>query len=244
MRNYSASLKATARDRLLGRFPRLMGAFLLVGLASYAANCLLDMIFPASLHSPAVQIPYFVSQLIVYLLLSVLTAGLNRLFLNLCRNRDYPLSDLLFGFSSHPDRIIVANLLILLIDAACMLPFAGCILIYARTGNKLWLIPALVTGIAGIAADIYFLLCYALVGYLYADDPEKNSLDLMKESRLLMLGRKGRLLYLYLSFIGMAALGLLSLGIGLLWVFPYLYAVLTYFYLDIVPPAAGADNGR
>ena len=244
MRDYSASLKSTARNRLLGRFPRLMCAFLLVGLVSYAANRLLNLVFPAYLNRPGVQIPYYVSQIIVFLLLSVLSAGMNRLFLNLCRNQDYPLTDLFFGFSSHPDRIIVANLLILLIAAACMLPFVGCMTAYVQTGSTFWLVPAVAAGLGGIAADIYFMLCYALIGYLYADNPEKDALSLLRESRGLMRGNKGRLLYLYLSFIGLLLLGLLSLGIGLLWICPYLYTVLAYFYLDIIHEPADTQGSQ
>ena len=53
-----------------------------------------------------------------------------------------------------------------------------------------------------------------------------------RECRLLMKGNRGRLFYLFLSFIGWSLLSLCSLGIAALWVRPYMNQTFVIFYLD------------
>ena len=55
----------------------------------------------------------------------------------------------------------------------------------------------------------------------------------MRESKRLMRGNKWRLFCLQLSFLGWLLLGCLTLGIGLLWVYPYQSAAEAAFYLEI-----------
>ena len=49
-----------------------------------------------------------------------------------------------------------------------------------------------------------------------------------------MKGNRGRLLYIAFSFIGMALLGLLSFGIGFLWIYPYISQTIAVFYRNII----------
>ena len=49
-----------------------------------------------------------------------------------------------------------------------------------------------------------------------------------------MKGNVGRLLYLQVSFIPMTLAGLLSFGIGFLFVLPYQNMTYTLFYLDLI----------
>jgi uncharacterized membrane protein len=65
------------------------------------------------------------------------------------------------------------------------------------------------------------------------DYPQKRPKELLSYSKQLMKGNRGRLLYLQLSFIGMFFLVLLSFGIAMFWVYPYLNMTLTEFYLDV-----------
>ena len=48
-----------------------------------------------------------------------------------------------------------------------------------------------------------------------------------------MSGNKGRLFYIQLSFFGLALLAVLSCGIGLLWLMPYMLTTEVFFYLDV-----------
>lgn len=55
----------------------------------------------------------------------------------------------------------------------------------------------------------------------------------ISESRNLMKGHKARLFWLDISFIGWYLLGFLTLGIGLLWINPYVQATKAAFYDDL-----------
>jgi uncharacterized membrane protein len=53
----------------------------------------------------------------------------------------------------------------------------------------------------------------------------------------------GRLLVLYLSFLGYMLLGVITLGIGMLWIVPYQTQTLTQFYLDVQKESAQKNAG-
>ncbi len=69
--------------------------------------------------------------------------------------------------------------------------------------------------------------------YLLIDQPDDRVIDAFRESRHLMKGQRGRLLYLDLSFIGMTLLAICSFGIGFLWVNPYQNQTLITFYQNV-----------
>ncbi|MCL2762515.1 MAG: DUF975 family protein [Treponema sp.] len=62
---------------------------------------------------------------------------------------------------------------------------------------------------------------YSMAFYIMHDNPGINPFEAIKKSKMMMKGYKGKLFLLYLSFTGWALLGLLTLGIGWLWLYPY-----------------------
>ena len=55
----------------------------------------------------------------------------------------------------------------------------------------------------------------------------------MRRSRQIMDGNKWRLIVLALSFLGWIILGILTLGIGYLWLIPYMTTTESAFYCDV-----------
>ena len=76
-------------------------------------------------------------------------------------------------------------------------------------------------------------LAYSLVPFIIHDDPQIGVRDALKRSRMMMRGHKGQLFVLELTFIGWALLCMLTLGIGLLWLQPYMSTSLAHFYDDV-----------
>lgn len=74
---------------------------------------------------------------------------------------------------------------------------------------------------------------YALTPYLLVDCPELTPLQCIKLSDRMMKGHKFDLFYLYLSFIGWFLLCILTLGIGFLWLQPYVSTSVAAFYKDV-----------
>lgn len=74
---------------------------------------------------------------------------------------------------------------------------------------------------------------YAMTYYIALDNPELGANACIERSMKMMKGHKGRLFLLDLSFIGWILLGLLTLGIGLLWVIPYMKTARSHFYEEL-----------
>lgn len=77
-------------------------------------------------------------------------------------------------------------------------------------------------------------LIYSQIYFLMLDFPSYCVKELFQKSRLLMRGHKGRLFYIQVCFLPFLLLGTLTGGIGMLWITPFIYAVQTEFYLDLV----------
>jgi len=58
-------------------------------------------------------------------------------------------------------------------------------------------------------------------------------MDCINYSKEMMRGHKYRLLLLNLSFIGWHILSILTLGIGYIWLRPYIFATRAGFYNDL-----------
>ena len=74
---------------------------------------------------------------------------------------------------------------------------------------------------------------YSMSGFILAENPEMTAKEAMQVSEEMMAGNKWRLFCLQFSFIGWQILCILSLGIGSLWLTPYMYAATAAFYDEI-----------
>ena len=69
--------------------------------------------------------------------------------------------------------------------------------------------------------------------YSMSENSEMTAKEAMKVSEKMMAGNKWRLFCLQFSFIGWQLLCILSLGIGFLWLTPYMNAATAAFYDEI-----------
>ena len=83
---------------------------------------------------------------------------------------------------------------------------------------------------------------YALVPYLIEDEPELDADSCIHRSRCLMAGHKWDLFCLDMSFIGWFFLCLLTLGIGFLWLMPYVKTAHALFYEDLTGYTAPVEE--
>ena len=86
----------------------------------------------------------------------------------------------------------------------------------------LWIIPGIVKGYS-----------YAMTLYILRDYPELGPRGATLKSKLMMRGHKRELFLLNLSFIGWITLGIITCGIGLLFVYPYMRVAHAHFYNDV-----------
>ncbi|MCB5239038.1 DUF975 family protein [Niallia circulans] len=95
--------------------------------------------------------------------------------------------------------------------------------IFTFLWSLLLLIPGIIKGLA-----------YSQTFMLLKDHPEYSIFEAITESRRRMHGYKWKYFLLNLSFIGWGILCLISLGIGFLWLTPYVYASNATFYQNLI----------
>lgn len=98
--------------------------------------------------------------------------------------------------------------------------------------NFLWTLLFIIPGIIKAYA-------YRMVPYILADNPKMGADNVITLSRKMMDGHKFNLFILELSFIGWYLLGLLALGVGMLFVNPYYNATEAQLYLALRDNAIG-----
>lgn len=74
---------------------------------------------------------------------------------------------------------------------------------------------------------------YAMTGYILAEHPELTASEAIERSKEMMSGNRFRLFCLHFSFIGWSILCAFTLGIGNLWLKPYIQASTAAFYREI-----------
>lgn len=74
---------------------------------------------------------------------------------------------------------------------------------------------------------------YAMIPYILADNPEISASEAIERSKQMMQGNRWRLFCLQISFIGWEILCVFTLGIGMLWLVPYMNAATAEFYRDV-----------
>lgn len=84
----------------------------------------------------------------------------------------------------------------------------------------------IVSSIWNITKSYYYQLAYIVA----AENPELSAKETVEESQKLMTGKRGKLFCLQLSFIGWAILAVFTLGIGYLWLTPYIQLAIIAFY--------------
>ena len=76
--------------------------------------------------------------------------------------------------------------------------------------------------------------------FIIAEDSSISAIDALKKSRKMMDGHKMDYFFLSLRFLGLAILCLLTLGIGFLWLIPYMYVTNAKFY-DLIKDETTID---
>lgn len=179
-----------------------------LGSQIFAGKWLIALVFVllvSAISSTASAITFGIASL---LLTGPLSFGLCFVFLKQARDgKEMSFADLFKGFTAN----FGDNFLIALMTS-----------IYIFLWSLLFIIPGIIKYYA-----------YSMSYYVKADHPEMDWSECIKTSRMLMKGHKFKLFVLQLSFIGWYIVGMLCLGIGVLWVDAYYRATEAQFYDSI-----------
>lgn len=227
----SAQLKSISRGKMLGQYGVAIGAFILMRVIEYFATSI--GVGGLDLRSRSGYLMYLGVTAIISLISSVLVFGEMGIYLKIACNVQASVGDLFSGFSIHPDKPIIIRLVFMLITTVCYAIPGVLFGVYMTNESAGVFALACVLFVIGSVLVIYVRLTFALVYYLVLDYPRMNVKEAFGRSQALMYGHRFSLMYMYLSFIPLYILSLLTLGIGNLFITPYRKMTMTEFYLDI-----------
>lgn len=228
----SAQLKALAKGQLLGKYSTVIGAFLLSQLIMFALSALPG--FFVDTQTVFDMIIHFLVTFIISLFSGILSAGQAYIYLKISCNQPCRASDIFYGFSQHPDKALLLQLAVSGISTISMLPASVFAYLGSYTMNMMLVLPTCLLLIAGAITATYFSLAFSQVYYLLLDFPNYSAKQLLTLSMRIMKGNKARLFYITVSFLPLYLLGVLSCGVAMLWIIPYVNATMTNFYLDLI----------
>lgn len=207
-----AELKARAKATLKGQYWKLLGVMLLVSLISSAVTGVVNVqnLFAegSGFNTAAVSIGALVS-IAVGLFVSVpFSLGLNRMYIRAAQGCRADTEELLYVYRS-------GNLL-----NAVLVNFLEGLFVF------LWSLLFIIPGI--VKAFSYFM-----IDFLLAENPALSQERAFEISKQVMRGNRGKAFVLGLSFIGWYLLSLLTFGIGVVFLAPYVQMTYAHFYLEL-----------
>lgn len=232
----SAQLKALARGQLIRHYGTTIWAFLLVVII----NLLVNSIFSGLLDTTTLPgtILYYIISFLVSVILGLFTVGENFLYLKLATGQPIAVSDIWYGFQNNRDTSLKLLAIYNLLLYAFMIPY---LLLSEKLVNPSsltisneYFLPFCIAFVIGNILSIYVNLLFSQIFYLILDFPGYSAKQIMNYGFRLMKGSKGRLFYMEISFLPLMLLACLSLGIGLLWIYPYMSASHANFFLDLM----------
>ena len=226
------ALKADARESLLGH---LTIAVLSVFLYTLSTSLIMELI--ANFQSGSVLLSLVLS-VVVFFVVSIcshmLRIGLADIFMQLLYKKDARIRDLFCAFRYNSDTAVTISAFISLLELACMLPAIIAMSVVSAEDMLSYIGLILLLLAAGGAGIAFIRIRYAMCAYLFLDYPEYSAGELIRGSARMIKGHKLRLCKLYLSFIPLYFLGVLSFGIAGMWVISYSRAAVAAFYRDMI----------
>ncbi len=151
---------------------------------------------------------YVIGAVALLLVTGPLTLGTTKVSLQVVKGEKPEIATLFDGFKDFTRTVVLA--------------ITNELLIFAW--SLLFVIPGIIKAYA-----------YSMSYYVLLDNPNLTANEARKKSMELMSGNKWRLFCLQFSFIGWYLLSMLTFGILLFWVVPYMNVATAKFYVELLP---------
>jgi uncharacterized membrane protein len=174
------------------------------------------------------------SSFIVSLLYGVVNVGVLLMALKICCKEPLLMSDLFYGFRNQPDKIITVQAVFAAVNIVATLPASFLLYTYYSTNEADYLPLVIVLYLAGLAVYFYVSLALSQVFFLLLDFADKGAKELLAMAYLILNGHKKRLFFLWLGFVPLILLSVLTCGLGFVWVVPFIKVTQANFYMDLM----------
>ena len=166
----------------------------------------------------------------------IFNTGICLYFLNIASGRQALLSNMFYGFQYLFKKSLALSAVMALWNAICLLPYNICYFIFGQTRSNQWAIYMVICMIIGMIIYVPVSLSISQSFFLLLDFPSRSAKELLQQSIRLMKGKKKKLFLLQISFLPLMLLGVLTFGLGNLWINPYMNMTLALYFLDIMKP--------
>ncbi len=143
---------------------------------------------------------------ILFILGSVISLGVTRFYLDLTSGRE-PQISVIFSYFKNFLRALTLRVFRL---------------VFVGLASLLLVVPGVILGYS-----------YALAPYLLAEKPYNSVLTVLGQSKRMMKGKRAAMFKMHMSFLGWILLGILTLGVGFVFVMPYISAANAEFYREV-----------
>ena len=225
----SSQIRAEARNNLTGKWGKAALLTLVFGVIEYLISFLLQLV-------------PMVGGLINLVITPVLTFGFLVSIIKLKRNEEVGYIDFFKnGFNQFGKvwgvigQTILKMILpiIAIIISIVLIAVGGAGTILSGESMGLLFILGIILYIVSLIWAIIKGFSYVLAQYILYDNPDMDSKAIVEKSEELMQGHKWAWFWLPITFIGWFILSVFTLGIGMLWIAPYLQVALVVFYEDL-----------
>jgi uncharacterized membrane protein len=174
----------------------------------------------------------------VTILIGTFRPGLAYFALNACCGQRTSVSDLFYGQRGKFKISLQLSAAVLGSQILCLLPCNVLVIMYNsfKTDKYAYLLAACAAFAVGICIYIPIEIMLSMSFYIMLDFPAYSASEILRTSIKVTKGHRGKLFYIGLSFIPVLLLSILSFGIGLIWVIPYMNMTYAKFYLDLMNP--------
>lgn len=250
-----SDLKDHAKEVLTGKFGGAVLTNIIPGLVTFAFTFIFSMIssFILTINIMAsnpnamtdmtamesglgLNLATYIFSQVLTVFIGVFNTGIALYFLNLACGRTASTSDLFYGFKHMFKESLTISLIMTVINTVCLMPYNVFYMLYTTEGSTKWLIYTIVALCAGLIVYLPISLSLSQSYFLLLDFPKYSAKEILLLSIRIMKGRKWKLFLLELSFVPLMLLGLLSFGLGELWITPYKNMTLALYFLDIMKP--------
>lgn len=225
-------LKAAARRSLSGHYGNAIIILINVTLMSLLPANLIAILFSGnSIFSIAAS---EIAGILLTALAQILQVGVCLFYLKLHCNQPTTFLDIFHGFRTNRNQALGVGLVFTLVSYVCLLPATYFTYFGSTPTHTLDVRLLQLVTLAGTFVSTLLLLPFRQSFYILLDFPNYTAREALRFSMRIMKGNYLRCLLFQFSFIPLVFLSLLSCGIGLLWVLPYMEASMAAFYMDLV----------
>jgi uncharacterized membrane protein len=203
----NSELRANARRQLKGVWGQMALACFIYSVILIVPSCVFSDYSDYGIYNPLYNsFLYIIISIAIFAVAGPLTLGISGYFLKRTRFEEIKIENIFDGFN----HFIPSFLLTFFTSVLVML------------WSLLLIIPGIIKGLG-----------YSMAIFILYDNPEISPLEALKRSQVMMKGYKMKFFCLQASFIGWCLLCMLTLGIGFIWLFPYIMLSEANFYENL-----------